>query len=175
MKSLTEIGNKFQTDKGSRHFYLGLYELLFKEIVKLPEQRILEIGFQFGYSLKTWQDYFDKPVIIGIDSVNNGVEIDRVTTIIGDAYDVRMLTVISDYAEFHLIIDDGSHNPHHQAFVVGHYSDLLAPNGILIIEDVADKKTIQFLKSALPKGFRYVAVDMTEGVTDSRLFVCWRG
>jgi 2-polyprenyl-3-methyl-5-hydroxy-6-metoxy-1,4-benzoquinol methylase len=149
---------------------------LFAKIAALPEQRILEIGVQFGNSLKTWQDYFEYPIITGIDSVDNGVAIDRVEVIIGDAYTQDMVAQLQD-REFDIIIEDGSHIPEDQAFVILNYLKLLSYNGILIIEDIISPDTIRYLKQkALPEGYRYTAVDMTEGnsIVDSRLMIIWR-
>jgi hypothetical protein len=160
---------------------MGLYELLFDRFVNRlhdgfqVETRILEIGIQFGNSLKAWQDYFDNPIITGIDSVNNGVHIDRIEIIIGDAYTPDMVTSLME-REFDLIVEDGSHEPAHQEFTVRNYSKLLSRVGILIIEDVRNKNLIPILKQALPEGFGYTAVEMCEGasIVDSRLFIIWR-
>lgn len=171
--TLDEIGTKFKTDKSSmHHHYLGLYELLFAKIKELPEQRILEIGTQFGNSLMTWKDYFPFPVITGIDSVDNGVLIDRVEIIIGNAYSPDVWSKVSDMV-FDIIIDDADHSPTSQGYAIQHYSTLLSYSGILIVEDV--QATTEYLKGFLPPEFQYTAVDMTEGTgNDSRLFICWR-
>lgn len=175
--TLDELGVKHRTDKSSlNHHYLGLYELLFCEIASsYVDQRILEIGVQFGNSLKTWQEYFRFPVITGIDSVNNNVHIDRVTILIADAYSEQTVGLLED-REFDIIIDDGSHAMDDQIFVVKHYSKLLSRVGLLIVEDVLHTAAIQVLKQSLPEGFNYSAVDMTEGnsTVDSRLFIAYR-
>lgn len=171
MKLLNDVGVRFATDKSSlNHHYLGLYELLFD---KFPAARILEIGIQFGNSLKTWQDYFYYSAITGIDIVDNGVHIDGVEIVIADAYTPQTLEKLKG-REFDIIIDDADHSPEHQAYAIQHYSSLLSPLGILIVEDV--NCPISVLKAALPEGFNYTAVEMIEGnsTMDSKLFIVWK-
>ncbi len=176
MKTLDEIGVKHGTDKSSwHHHYLQLYELLFSRW-RFSPIRILEIGVQFGHSLKTWQEYFVSASIIGIDSVDNGIDLDLdgIQIAIGDAYSREMFDRLYGQ-EFHIIIDDGSHDPGHQRWFIEHYFELLTDDGILIVEDVLSPDTIGMLAKAFPKDFCYVAVDMTEGnsTVDSRLFIAW--
>lgn len=177
MRSLTEIGLAQQTDKASHHHYLSLYDLLFGQL-KYKHIKILEIGVQFGNSLRTWREYFVYAHIIGIDSVDNGVHFkpeDGIVVEIGDAYSNQMLTRIGDL-KFDIIIDDGSHAPQDQIWFVEHYSHFLTHDGILIVEDVLSPTTITALSVILPKEFNYAAVDMTEGNSqvDSRLFLVWK-
>lgn len=173
--NLTEIANRNQTDKSSHHFYTTLYELLFRNYKALDDVRILEVGIQFGNSLRTWKDYFPFPLITGIDSVDNGVSIDRVNILIADAYKESTLLLLNG-REFDLCIDDGSHDPTHQLFFVQNYQKLLSENGLLIVEDVPTKDCALMLKNNRPEGFNYTIVDMTEGnsMVDSRLFIMWR-
>lgn len=174
--SLDEIGVKNATDKSSlNHHYLGLYEAIFRNIDVLNDIRILEVGIQFGNSLRTWKDYFPFPLITGIDSVDNGVAIDRVNIIIADAYKESTLLLLNG-REFDLIIDDGSHDPTHQLFFIQNYHKLLSEQGLLIVEDVLTRDCALMLKNNRPEGFNYSIVDMTEGdsVVDSRLFLMWR-
>lgn len=174
MKNLTDIGEKCGTDKSLHHRYLSLYQLLFREACKLPEQRILEIGIQNGLSLKTWDEYFPNPKITGIDVFDNGFRKEGIEVIIADAYCTNGLLTV-DGKEFDLIIDDGSHEPENQRFVLENYYRLLSDNGILIIEDVRTKDAALMLKRFVPEGFLYTIVDMTEGnsIVDSRLFIMW--
>ena len=47
--------------------------------------------------------------------------------------------------KFDLILDDGSHNPHDQLFVLNRYIDLLKEDGILLIEDVGSLGNAYFI------------------------------
>ena len=177
MLTLDEIGLKHKTDKASRHHhYLDFYELLF-EPWRYKRLRILEIGIQFGLSLKTWREYFVHAHIIGLDSIDNDVHFkteDGVLLGIWDAYTPESVSRIE--SRFDIIIDDGSHEPQHQKFVVEHYLPMLTDEGVLIIEDILKPETIPFLAKSLPDNFNYVGVEMTQGdsIVDSRLFVTWR-
>src|SRR6266404_1855624 len=110
MMALDEIGVKHGTDKSSlNHHYLSLYELLFRDFIN---PRILEIGVQFGNSLRTWREYFPGSKIIGIDSIDNGekAKADGTVILIGEAYCVETVRSLGE-TRFDIMIDDGSHNP----------------------------------------------------------------
>jgi hypothetical protein len=171
--TLQEIGLKHSTDKASHHFYLPLYERLFKPYV-FPN--ILEIGVQFGASLRTWREYFPYSFILGIDTIDNRIPRtdDDTKIVFGDAYTRKMVYDIKGLEKLYdIIIDDGDHLPEHQAFVVGNYHRLLSPRGLLIIEDCTD---IEPLKVAVPSGYQFTAVEMIEGksLVDSKLFIIFK-
>lgn len=181
--NLDDIGIRHGADKSSmRHHYLDLYALLFHRYHNKPVS-LLEIGIQFGCSIRLWKDYFTDAFILGMDAIDNkmeGLESDRCRLYFMDAYTYKAVMTASNHRPFEIIIDDGSHTPEHQQFVVRHYSHLLSPDGILMVEDVLSPDTIPLLKEQLPEGFSYAAVDMTEGLhgldplADSRLFFVWR-
>lgn len=176
-KSLDQIGIERGTDKSSlNHHYLSLYEMMF-EPLRNEFIRILEVGVQFGNSIRTWKEYFPHAGIVGIDSVDNDVKfkpMDGVSIIIEDAYSDAIFKRL--VGKFDIIIDDGSHMAEHQKFFVKNYSGLLTDDGILIVEDVLHPDVIPLLARSLPDEFRYLAVDMTQGdsVVDSRLFIARR-
>jgi len=180
--TLDELGVRSATDKSSlRHHYLNLYELIFRRLRKRPIS-LLEIGVQFGCSIRLWKEYFAHGFIVGVDAVDNGIELesDRCQMFFKDAYTNEAVATIGNYRPFNIIIDDGSHTPEHQQFVVKNYSHLLSPDGVLVVEDVLAHETIPSLKGVLPEGFSYSAIDMIEGLkglallADSRLFLVWR-
>jgi len=167
------------TDKSSLfHCYAPFYQKLFggfREPITL-----LEIGIQFGNSIKVWQEYFPHSIIVGIDSVDNkvdGLETDKCHMYYRDAYSNGTLALLGNYRPFNLIIDDGSHLPEHQEFVIKNYSYLLGPNGILIIEDVPGLETVPRLVEAVPEHFFHATVDLRSAevnTSDSILFLVWR-
>lgn len=174
--SLEQIGVKHGTDKSSlRHNYLRFYELLFSPW-RFKPINILEIGVQFGCSLKTWREYFVAAHIMGLDCVDNGVQFPAREGIVigyGNAYSQEMLERLE--GQFHIIIEDGSHEVGHQQFVATHYSPLLSDEGVLIIEDVGSPFSVDLLMKALPDNFDCVSVDMSNrSASDSRLFLAWR-
>lgn len=181
---LNDFGLKYQTDKSTMHHcYLPFYELIFQKF--LIPVNLLEIGIQFGCSLRTWRDYFgQQSTIVGIDSVDNHIgDVAPTLLIHGDAYTPEMVNELekrckesADY-RFHIIIDDGSHLVEHQRFVVANYHRLLADYGILIIEDVPGTEVIPRLVEVLPAGFDHATVDLRTaevGTHDSILFLMWR-
>ena len=173
--TLHQLGTHHQTDKATHHHYLGLYDLLFHR-VRRRTVSVLEIGVQFGNSLRTWKDYFPFGTIIGIDTVDNGVEKEPgIDILIGNAYTHEMIGKLRN-KQFDIIIDDGSHDSLDQVWFVGNYSPLLSRDGILIVEDVLMPATTGVLCKALPEKLDYVAVEMTEGASqvDSRLFIAWK-
>ncbi len=172
--TLDEISVRNSTDQGSGgHCYLGLFELLFRWWYN--PIRLLEIGWQFGNSAKTWVEYFGPTATIhGIDIVDNKSPVEGATLFLWDAYSEENWGQL--LPQYDIIVDDDSHFPETQVWFLQHYHKLLAPDGLMIIEDVLSPETIQVLKAALPEGFDYCAMDMTEGhaLVDSRLFICWR-
>lgn len=180
MKTLEEIAIQHGADKSSLlHYYIGLYDLLFRPFKSKSHLRLLELGAQFGNSLRTWREYFPNALIVGVDSVDNSPKglVEGVTIIIGQAYEERMITdLIHLFFQFDIIIDDASHAPNDQAWFVEHYAPLLAGDGLLIVEDVPEKEVIKTLVSKLPEGWGHTAVDMTEADNPqypSRLFIAW--
>jgi hypothetical protein len=176
-ETLDEIGVKHSTDKSSlHHHYLEFYERLFRQC-RYTGPRILEIGVQFGNSLRTWKEYFCEATITGIDSVDNGPssKVEGTRILIGDAYTEEMIANV-DRWNWDIMIDDGSHALANQVWFVQCYSRLLSEYGILIVEDVLTKVNALALKRAAPAGFSPCIVEMTEGdsIVDSRLFLMWR-
>jgi hypothetical protein len=70
MKTLDDIALQYDTDKCSKlHNYTKRYHQYFADLRDKP-LRILEIGIQNGYSLKTWKQYFPNALVFGIDIVD---------------------------------------------------------------------------------------------------------
>lgn len=170
--TLQQIGDKQGTDKGSIHGYLSLYQFLFS---RYTDPNILEIGIQFGNSMKTWREYFPEAVIVGIDAVDNGVSFPDMTVLIGDAYTPEMVARFGN-STFEIIIEDGNHLPQSQAWTCRHYAPLLSPDGLLIIEDVPNPAVFDLLSTSLPAGFSHCEIDLRQDgrPPDSLLFVAWR-
>lgn len=174
--NLDGLGVAAATDKSSlRHSYLSFYQKLFggfREPVTF-----LEIGIQFGNSIKVWKEYFPKSLIIGMDSIDNkveGLESDRCHLYFRDAYTNESMALMGNYRPFNIIIDDGSHAVLDQQFVIRNYSYLLSPNGVLVIEDVPGMEAIPVLAESVPEGFYYATVDLRINSPDSILFLVWR-
>ncbi len=64
-------GEKYQTDKCNIFYnYLNKYEFFFKELKEEPIH-VLELGVYNGSSLQTWENYFTKAQIYGVDVEKN--------------------------------------------------------------------------------------------------------
>ena len=156
--SLVELANNSRTDKNTLHSYLPLYDtLLFSK--KLTAKNVLEVGIFLGGSIKLWSDYFPNAIVNGVDIMkmsdvwddiknNDGIVLFTCT----DAYDNLFLqkTFIKKNIKFDFVIDDGPHTLYSQIKFIQLYSQVLADDGILIIEDVQDIGWLDILKTCTP-------------------------
>ncbi len=175
---LNELGIKFGTDKadGLGHAYLPVYEFLFRNISRNMPYHMLEVGVQFGNSLRVWHEYFPNAILWGMDCADNGIKpLPDVHVLIGDAYSQELLIQVNQLT-FELMIDDGPHTQASQQWFCAYYAPLLSSTGILIVEDVPTLDWIPGLKTALPKGFDSMTIDCRpqSPLPDSILFVAWR-
>jgi len=142
------------SDSDSDKENLHKYGFIFSNIINslyLQQRRpldILEIGvtaFGSNSSLSVWQSDHIFRKVVAIDDVEYKGKLDKKTEFIkGDAYQNSMLSLLkSKYLTFDIIIDDGSHKPHHQIFFLDNYDELLNPNGILICEDIENFDVIR--------------------------------
>jgi SAM-dependent methyltransferase len=141
-------------DKGTAHSYIPIYEALLGPI-RSTARAVLEIGVgPQALSLQMWREFFPNATIFGID-VDSLWEVtpDRIQFVLGDAYSAVPTEIAS--RQYDLIIDDGSHALHDQLTVIEKYRPLLAPGGLLVIEDVV---AIELLRHAggLVFDLRYV-------------------
>lgn len=147
MNLLTEIANKYGSDKGTisppvghhgpRLHFTTIYGD-YMEKIRFEKLKILEIGVGSGPSLKMWYEYFPNSLIYAID-VDNQTDKnnERVTTYICDQSNKTELdTLISQIGEFDIIIDDGSHVVSHQQISLGVLFKYLKSNGQYWIEDL---------------------------------------
>lgn len=144
-KSIVEIFNEIGNfsgfdqggnDKGSTHSYLETYDKLFAPF--RDGCTMLEIGLATGDSLKIWDLYFEKSVIVGIDisivfdfwSSHNGNE---VRVIEADA--TKPIEQIKNM-QFNVIIDDGDHQTTSQIMSFNLLKHKVKKGGYYIIEDI---------------------------------------
>ncbi len=162
-ESLTEIANKFGTDKGTigpskrwnAHNYSDIYEAYLNEF-RYNELNFLEIGLGVvgdkwrsdivhgknsgGASIRMWYEYFKNSNIFGID-INecSYLDNDRIKTFVADQGNVDELDLFfknSGVEEFDFIIDDGSHKPDHQQISFNYFFKKLKMGGLYFIEDL---------------------------------------
>lgn len=163
MLSVTEIYNKYNTDKNSTfHNYGRQYENLFREYRDKPVS-ILEIGVFQGESIKAWKELFKNYTkIVGLDinpeckqheEKENNVFIEII-----DASNQDNINFITQkYGTFDIILDDGSHTNEH---VINSF-ELLYPhlnnNGLYIVEDTITYKSPGHINNNYPNHLDYFA------------------
>ena len=138
MNSLDSIMIKHKSDKSSKgHNYTRYYEKYFEDI-RNEELKILEIGVQFGCSMKAWKEYFKNSTIYGIDIGDCAyLTEDRVVILKGNQSDIEFLNEVnSKYGPFDIIIDDGSHKNGDMVITYETMFPLLKNGGIYVVEDM---------------------------------------
>jgi hypothetical protein len=139
LATLDELGLKHGTDKASNgHGYLEFYESYFSPLRNNPIS-VLELGVYNGASLKTWEDYFPRAEIIGVDILPSckRLERDRVKIELADQSNVEHLTRVAlAHGPFDIIIEDGSHLWDHQITSLRTLFPFLKDNGLYIVEDL---------------------------------------
>lgn len=154
--NLSDIIDNAHTDKNTVHSYLPTYQELFSK-KRENAKNILEIGIFNGGSIKLWHDFFINATIYGLDNeycpnaINEIRNNDRIKlhTLI-DAYDTTFFNSQISHQKFDVIIDDGPHTLESMIQFITLYSQVLADDGILIIEDVQDWSWIEMLRSTVP-------------------------
>lgn len=182
MDSLTDIFNKYNTDKNSyAHNYTRQYEDLLKKY-RNSEAKYLEIGVFNGGSIKAMREALkNSKCILGIDinpsckqyeDIENNIFVE-----IGDATDHKFIDYIySKYGSFDIVLDDGSHINKDCIKSFELLFPLLNNNGIYIIEDTTVYKYQSFNNNEYPNILEYckkfidflnqTRFDSTEGTKD---------
>jgi hypothetical protein len=146
MRYLTELGNKYGTDRasvvGCKHNYTEIYDEIFGTY-RHDVKRVLEIGTYLGAGLKMWQDYFPNATIYGLEykrfpDVKYDDTDERIISVIGDQTSrTDWSSFIDTYGgDFDIIIDDGEHDTFHHQISMGMLFKHLNSDGCYIIEDL---------------------------------------
>lgn len=170
---LETLASKYPTDKFTAHNYLGVYKNLFDSI-RGSIKNVLEIGIYVGYSFSLWNEYFYNAHICGIDILdlpNTFQMSNRMSFHKGDAYDINFIQKLADVT-FDVLIDDGPHTLASMLFFAQHYSKLLSPDGVLIIEDIQDMNWTPQILAALPNEGEVLD---KRGIRDDILIVLQKG
>jgi hypothetical protein len=151
--TLTELANKYKSDKGDNyqcaHNYTRFYKQVFSQILKNKNHNytidFAEIGLNMDNtydipSLLLWNEYFNKK--INITGFDIDYEFDRfngkypnIKIIIGDQSNETDLNNLK-YKKYDIIIDDGSHQSSHQQISFLNLWDSVKSGGYYIIEDL---------------------------------------
>lgn len=150
-----------QCDKGFPHAYLYVYSLLLDSYKDKPIT-MCEVGVAGGQSMKMWDTFFTHPdtKIYGLD-----INLKQVPAEVGESLSSRCVLISSDCCvmektalnelKFDFVIDDGSHSSDHQKVFFEFFKPKLKENGLLIIEDILDKPTLQKLLDLDSKNFYF--------------------
>lgn len=137
---LSTFARRFGTDKIDHHSYMGPYAQC------LPDKcrSMLEIGVAKGSSALMWDSYYGKDEVdlflLDLYKDPNHVSPRWVrnhgwTPIIGDQSDINVLSSIKE--QFDVVIDDGSHNAHHQILSFkALFLNNLKGGGLYVLEDL---------------------------------------
>lgn len=153
MKFLTELANKYGTDKGTliapAHGFTEIYHKYF-ESSREKVVKVLEIGVERGYSLQMWSEFFPNALIVGMDvhinviSQNPNIAIEYGN----QAVEQDLLNVVSKYGDnFDIIIDDGGHDIVLQQSTFGTLFKYVKPGGHYIVEDLHSSFIPHYLAS----------------------------
>lgn len=151
-----------ETDKNTIHTYLGLYNHLLQP-KKHNARHVLEIGIgcwkeKNGGSIDMWAKFFTNATVHAIeildkdrvkDSLINNPKVKLYTST--DAYDPGFVQDAFKNIKFDMLLDDGPHTLESMISFIQLYSDKIADQGILMIEDVQSIEWIPKLKSVVPK------------------------
>jgi len=150
--------NNFSTIRRTDKFDLGYVDLFYNDLFakkQLSTTSVLEIGVDQGQSILLWRDYFQNAQIYALD-INPKpqslvIDSDRITYCQIDAYRHESVADLRQFGkgEFDIIIDDGPHTLESMIFFLKNYVDLLAPGGILVLEDIIDVKWTPYLLSLI--------------------------
>lgn len=141
--NLTDLAEHFKADKWGAHRYTPHYEHHLKQW-RRDRLTLLEIGIggykrkqQGGASLRMWKYFFPRAQIVGLDIENKSfVDEDRIKSYQGSQTDQALLRkIVADAQSVRVIIDDGSHRPHHIRSTFATLFPLLEDGGVYIIED----------------------------------------
>jgi hypothetical protein len=137
--------------------------------------KVLEIGVMRGGSLQLWKNYF------GPGSSLHGVDInprckqyeeESVMVHIGDQGNEDFLRELGDeYGPFDVVIDDGSHQVHHQKITLEALWPYIKNNGVYICEDT---HTSYFTRFGGGYGREGTFIERAKGLVDC-LHMWWSG
>lgn len=137
MTPLCEILTRHGSDKSrdGGHSYGPVYHALF-EPRRQEIKSVLEIGVQWGASLKAWAEYFPFAEVVGLDISSDLWSGPRYRSYRCDSTDAQQASDTLGIWTFDVIIDDGSHWVEDQVKTWDVMKHRLNPGGIYVVEDI---------------------------------------
>lgn len=137
---LDNIAIRVGTDKSSLHHdYMRVYSRYFGRIKDEP-LKFLEIGVEFGASIKLWEEYFTKAELHFVDLHLGNLTFTPLRSklhIADQANPEQLLEVMKTTGgEFDIILDDGGHTMLQQITTFKTLFPYIKRGGIYIIEDL---------------------------------------
>jgi hypothetical protein len=186
MTPLCKLMEKYGSDKGGWHLKAGEtchnYSQMYDRLMMAHIDRVkavLEIGVNYGPSLRAWRDYFPNARIVGLDSNAECLFTeDRIQCFAADQNNAESLEgalTLAGISKYDLIVDDGSHEEHHQVFSANVLSRYLAPNGIYVIEDITHDCDPERYLSQIHGYEAYTAFDVGVGLGKAHCPCCGTG
>lgn len=128
------------SDKGTQHSYIEFYEKYFEPRRHDPDVLLMEIGVMTGGSMLMWQEYFDQPLLTGID-LRNGFNQELpfqkdIRCMWRWNIDSTLPERIPSLGKYDFIIDDGAHDLESQFKTFCNYWQFTAEGGTYFIEDI---------------------------------------
>ena len=163
---LLEIGNRHGTDKFGQHGYHRFYERHFAHL-RDREFTLLEIGIYHGASLRTWEEYFPKARIIGVDLNPDfaGASFEKAQAVHGDARDPAFTSALSDrIGGFDVVIDDDGHRMEDQKEAFRNLFPRVKSGGIYVVEDLSTSYWANW--GGGPIGMPSTAIEMLKTLVD---------
>ena len=146
MNRLTEIANKYNTDKGinacadnggSGHGFTEFYFDYFKD---LKHPIILEIGVFHGASIKMYNEFFNGDCEIYCIDIDKKCDVSRLGNnihfyLVDQGNEKQLSDFVSNLGDvkFDIILDDGSHVINHQMLTYLHLRKLLKEDVMYIM------------------------------------------
>lgn len=180
---------QYYTDKelhhvGGHKYCSTFYDDEFLKYRDIENVSILEIGVLRGASICLWNEYFNNPIITGLDIVDRTPENPEFSILKHSFYDTTLILIdaytkeSSDkLGQFDIILDDGSHTFYHQCEFLKYYPTHLNKNGVLIIEDIQSYDYLDTFVSLIDQNiYSYRIIDTREECDqyDNLLFVVTR-
>jgi len=153
---ISELLKKHGSDKVI-HSYGDFYDSFFN-----APTDILEIGVEYGRSIKAWCEAFPNASVDGIDNVDmfEGEKPENFNFILDDVRNVRL------DREYDAIIDDGSHKLPDQTWVIRNFVPHLKKGGKMVIEDIQGKgyldSIMEYIGAIVPDEFTAEVIDLYE-------------
>lgn len=149
------------------HNYEAVYRTMFG-LDGLKGKRVFEIGVMTGISLKWWFE-LGASYVVGVDIDKRGAYVPNSAHFLrGNAYTEEFVKKIGDLGTFDLIVDDGPHTKETQGYAAEHYSPLLNPNGLFIVEDIWSADDANYIYSKLPAHLQRTAFFASTEPTSSK-------